>query len=135
MKRNEAEVERERVEYVYGLTGGELSDEPWSYCAYWYDGVPEYAESDFRDWTTRTYRTAVLPGYPWYPDKTVQDGGEVWTLVRDYRNSGEAECPGRQTPEMPLPCELCEAETGDHGYIYIGEGCEAVYRLEEPEEE
>lgn len=72
------DVEREQVEQVFGLTGGELSDEPWVYWTqqesstdgsplwdkddeshvggmvewhepYWYEGAPEYAERELRE--------------------------------------------------------------------------------------
>jgi hypothetical protein len=88
MTEQEARIEREQVEHVFGLTGGELSDRAWHYVAekvsqvdgkpftpanervpmdetsacrlfhYWYDGAPEYVASEYRN-ETREIRTVV----------------------------------------------------------------------------
>lgn len=133
----EARIEQERMEWVFGLTGGELSDRKWE-CAneegedatfkWWYDGVPEYAESDFPERHDLEHRTVLCYGGP--PEVLVDKDGR-WYLQRSYSSSGETECPVAQADEdVERPCCLCEAEEGEeHGHIYVGDGwCEAVYR-------
>jgi len=84
---SEEAKEREEIEQVFGLTGGELEDKPWHYVRwvqqrpdwgkdqkqehdyksdpgklrFWYEGVPDYAGGDFKDQYDPgvTYRTAV----------------------------------------------------------------------------
>ena len=104
-------IEREQVEIVFGLTGGELSDtpDPGFPFTYWYDGAPEYLErrlvetvewcachntdnsEDCSECNGRGYyelRTTVvccLYGYP-----TVPEGWEQVPMV--FGSSGEAGC-------------------------------------------
>lgn len=142
----EKEIERESVEWVFALTGGELEDKPWRFASvdkngelerhwawYWYEGQPEYLKQDY----SHTYRTAVLW---WEPPKKIRSHGREWRLVGLYRSSGETECPARGCDEgvevLEKQCDggnvcpLCEEDVGEtHGYIYLGDGwCEAVYR-------
>lgn len=113
--------DRESVEWVFGLLGGELMDEPWKpsdadgrewTVTYWFDGVPEYAESEY-DWTGNTYRTAIRDEmFGPMPDVLVDSLG-TYNRVGSFRSSGEAELP-------------------DQSYAYIGDGwSEIVYQLEE----
>lgn len=112
--------DREQVEEVFGLTGGELADEPWKptdndgrewTVTYWFDGPPEYAEADFADWSMTTYRTAVRDEmFGLMPDQLTDEEGN-WTRVASFRSSGETELP-------------------DGSFAYIGDGWgEIVYRL------
>jgi hypothetical protein len=146
---DEDDAERQQVEWVFGLTGGELDDEPWNGFRYNFEGVPDWARPDFKDRYDREYRTVVscfLYGGP--PERIVDASGE-WTLQATYGSSGETECPLRDiAPEeqeaiyahrekqFNLPhierCFLCDEERGDdHGYIYLGDGwADCVFRLE-----
>jgi hypothetical protein len=165
-------IEREQVEWVFHLTGGELADTPWRYwykpdyqdkwepttTQWWYEQAPEYAMRELDgydcDVTLRTmvaFGGGLLPA----PDTCIVDEQGMWELVATYTNSGETECPGQhedtdlvttehtggrthrvnqfdQTPQS-AECVLCEEPLGHpHGYIYIGDGYEAVYRLTVP---
>ena len=172
-KVTEAQAERERVEWVFGLTGGELGAEPWA-CMhvgrfgdhytfgnrYWYEGVPDHLNA--RNYFDHEYRTTVTwgGGYLPEPNREIWDGQGQWKLVASFMNSGEVECPNRtwdpidrcevehgsQNPvseeiaEMfdskRKVCYLCEEPVGkQHGYVYIGEGYEAVYELVEEDQE
>src|ERR1700687_2704798 len=66
----EASRERQQVEYVFGLTGGELEDKPLKFTApntfvterswlYHYEGAPEWAIEDFEDYYNNSYLTLV----------------------------------------------------------------------------
>lgn len=149
--------EREQIEWVFGLTGGELADKPIAYSytndhgeeregtfLYHYDGVPDYAgKSEFADLYSDDceYFTAVAFSLWGYPSEEIQIGGKVFARVQEYLNSGETECPGKQSTddgEDPCAdeiCPLCEREPGEeHGYIYIGDGwAEVVYRHDRTE--
>lgn len=142
--------ERAQIQEVFGLTGGELESEPWDlpctdaygklqsfHCAYWYEGVPEWAGSDFPDVdgdTTHEYRTVVRDVTFGPPPEYTLDG---WERVKVYSNSGEVECPYRQVnpgEEVQAagtdPCPLCEEPLDQpHMYVYIGDGwAEVIYR-------
>lgn len=164
----ESAVKTEQIEWVFGLTGGELSNELWGGYAYNYEGVPEWATEDF-DRDTRycvsgEYRTVIVVGGGFLPSpkESIVVDDEVWELVQTYTNSGETECPQKQADEshnrkvtrkqcwlvpcyrknrashyMNLSditakraeCPYCEARIGEeHGYIYVGESYEAVYK-------
>jgi hypothetical protein len=153
MSESEARIERQQVEWVFGLTGGELDSKPLVCAdddgaehtyAYHYDGVPEYAASDYDDVHSDnadyfTVVTDCLYGNP--PDVLITSDGKRYAQVNAYMSSGETECPGMGDgngkvsdgytgPNGGKVCVLCEADIGDdHGYIYIGDGwCEVVYR-------
>lgn len=177
-QRTEADIERERIEWVFGLTGGELESERWdvwtpylwtdgttdprpemsaSGFAYWYEGCPDYCErAERQSWEETQARTVVVSGggYLSPADPWMADPSGVWVRVAVYQSSGETECPGRHEDAGPQVrpeqcgedgrCVLCEAllltaenyraaqgshEDGNHGYIYVGEGYEAVYIL------
>lgn len=127
----EHELERARVEIVFGLDGGELEHEPWeNVSSYWYESVPEWASKDFdtRHSASSDYRTAVR--YCMYGIPTAPEG---WEFVKEYLHSGEAECwcmldrapQGNASDRADPSCPLCEGD----GYIYLGDGwCEVVYR-------
>lgn len=144
--------EREQVEAVFHLGGGELKVDAWGGYAYWYEGSPEYADDIDKD--SGMYRTGIVAGggYLSQPKETITDAdGQVWKLVNTYASSGETECNvcGNGTGdtftegfyeeygEEPRPtdrCGLCENEVKDMpGFIYVGEGYEAVYQLVEDE--
>lgn len=181
---DESAIEREQIEYVFGLTGGELASEPWTYQApyvyssdsstelllrehtarYWYDGCPDYCErSEREEWEDAAARTIVVAGggYLSAPAPWVVDDEGAWRLVATYQNSGETECPGQhedagnkvrrdhcklskgwprdgkthfaigEMTALHAECVLCEETIGEeHGYIYLGDGYEAVYSLE-----
>ncbi len=153
----EARFEREQVAWVFGLTGGELDDKPLKFRApgYWggtledrewgyhYDGPPEWAESDFDDLNENgvDYFTLVEIGcsYGSGAPERLFVGDQFYLRVAQYANSGETECPagscgddetvGEDSTEGMHMCPLCEAEAGEkHGYIYVGDGCESVYK-------
>lgn len=138
----DAALSKERVEQVFGLTGGELSDEPWKckpvYEAvsdaspwkfrFWYEGVPDYAASEFPDKWDIEHRTVVT--YSSDTPEIFEDEDGRWYKVASWSSSGEAECPGMHMddPKDELPCKLCEGED-EHGHVYLGDGwCEIVYR-------
>lgn len=132
MRRNVDDSEREQIEWVFMLTGGELNDEPWNGFAYNYDGVPDWAASDFKDAFDSEYRTVVgcfIYGGP--PRQTIDADG-VWELRATFVSSGETECPMAPEAVDNERCRLCDETTGQpHRYIYLGDGwAEAVYRRE-----
>ncbi len=155
--RDEAQKDREQVEWAFGLTGGEMAHKSFAGYLYNYDGVPEYAESDFPDWATHEYQTVIVTGggYLPIPAPTLEHEGQVYELVNHYMSSGETDCPvcGAGTDDEypwadqfedhygrpPRPddeCGLCETRYTDMpGLIYVGDGYEAVYRLVRYDEE
>lgn len=127
---------------------------PYSF-AYWFTGVPEYAASDFGlrySANNPDYFTAIdlAPVYGSPPHRLTDTDGSVWELVQTYANSGETACPfgemglgdmvtrdhAQLTPKLPglvkgrkAVCPFCEARIGEpHGYIYIGDCAERVYK-------
>jgi hypothetical protein len=114
-----------------------LRAEPWNGFAYNYDGVPEYAASDFEDTFDHEYRTVIgcfLYGGP--PEQLVDADG-AWELRATFLSSGEAECPLRAEIVAEERCRLCDETRGEpHGYIYLGDGwAEAVYRRQTRDED
>jgi hypothetical protein len=136
-KLSESDVDRISIEAVFCLGGGELEDKPWvvgnHHYAFWYEGVPEYAESDFKD--SGQYRTVILTnlGYGCNPDPEISDQDGVWEFKQEFVSSGEAGCPFEEDGEpTDVECEICEAPAGgEHGFVYLGESVELVYRLRE----
>jgi hypothetical protein len=147
-----ADVARQQIEWVFGLTGGELSAGPWAGYAYWYEGLPSYAAQDYPDRFKEgvEYRTVIHSGLFSAPPTTL-DG---FAFVQSFSSSGECECPGQSEDgdseddgdsvvcvthcaDGETTCALCGESLGEsHGYIYLGDGeCEAVYRREVPVEE
>jgi hypothetical protein len=148
----EAWIERQQVEQIYGLTGGELDDKPLLYLdenegshsvAYHYDGVPEWAGDDFADRYECgvDYFTVIDVDNPygWFQQEMRLSDGRRYFLVKTYTSGGEASCPlgacgndekvGEDSTEGMTACPLCEADEGeDHGVIYLGTGSEAVYK-------
>lgn len=142
-------TERAQVEYVFGLTGGELDDSPcvlkdadgkaW-HTAYHYDGAPEYATEYTKDYDSE-YFTLVrecLWGAP--PEILFDENGSKFERVEIFGHSGETECPGQHEDEGDKVadahclqgdrCVMCGEPKGEsHGYIYLGDGwAEIVYR-------
>jgi hypothetical protein len=151
----EARYERACVEYVFGLTGGELEEEPLKFkdededdrsWRYHYEGYPEWAYEDFGsrryEHDPSQYLTLIETGVSYSsgaPEELHFPDGEVWFKVRDYTHSGETECPmgscgddetvGKDSTEGMARCPLCEADAGEkHGHIYVGGSVETVYR-------
>lgn len=138
--------EREQIEWVFGLTGGELNDKPLRYAnlvccmkhpeyerhwaPYFYDGVPEYARRiEYK--LGGSFMTVVHCAlYGSEMPRVIYAGGKRWRKIATYTSSGETECPGKDFDSPSRPCPLCEAREGEeHGMIYIGEGwAEVVYR-------
>lgn len=117
LQARETALERERVEWVFGLTGGELNDSPWHEHAHWYDGVPDYlGQGDYPD----LYASGV--DYVTVVSDTTIESPPGWVVADDYTSSGEAECPCRHDDDMgnypSADCALCEGG----GYIYLGDG-------------
>jgi len=131
------DIEREQIEWVFGLTGGELNDHAWAGFAYNYDGIPEYAGDDYGDRYDATYRTVIGHFLFSLPPQTLISDEGLWRLRGAYRSSGETECPLHPEPVDGEHCPLCDSDRGDpHGYIYIGEGWrEVIYRLEHGRDE
>jgi hypothetical protein len=98
IKLTDAEIERTQVEQVFGLTGGELSDESWGGYAWNYDSVPEWACDDFprdvRYGAGGNYRTVIVTGGGFLPTPkaVIEVDGQAWDLVKTYGNSGETAC-------------------------------------------
>lgn len=117
-------IERQQIEVVFGLGGGELADPPdpqfpdeWDgVFAYWYEGPPEYCARDYADHWDREYRTAIV--YELFGRAATPDG---WERVAYFVSSGENDC----WCEGDADCPVCEGD----GLVYIGDGhCEVVYR-------
>lgn len=119
----EKAFEREQVQAVFSLYGGELEEEPWVYwtqhessanhaplwdkadpmheksmmewaARYWYEGAPEYVESEYREFSS--VRTFVQPGgMLTSPHQELYDGQGIWKLKELYSASGEAPCPAQ----------------------------------------
>jgi hypothetical protein len=125
-KLSAAEIEKEQVEQVFMLGGGELNHEPWTVKVpepgltshptyrpargarmqsetfpYWYEGPPEYAE-EFRGYRHEgTYRTVVADCLYGLPPVAVADRDGVWKRVAEFRSSGERECPWEGVDDIP----------------------------------
>jgi hypothetical protein len=132
MTEQELRIERQQVEEVFTLTGGELSDTAWrvvrEYVSeldgkpltppgervdiddldmrdfrYWYEGAPEYVAPDSRD-----IRTVVCCALYGMPPAIMWDAatGNRWARIATYSNSGETECPGQhETPNRVITDE------------------------------
>jgi hypothetical protein len=128
------DVEREHasVEAVFGLTGGELEDGPCPISGegrtyrYWYEGVPEYATSDYRDDRRRLITVAVCE---LYGEAEAPDG---WERLATFDTSGETSCPwcgeGTGNEDGRENCPLCEGD----GLIYLGDGWREVVFAQQP---
>ena len=141
------DYEKEQVEWVFGLTGGELEDgslvdsKGETIARFWYKFAPDYAERELNSKHDHPdFITAVVcEMYGTMPDE-FRMGDDVYRKVETYRSSGETECPLRDT-EDPLDfpkdengrCVYCdesedEVKAEGHGYIYLGDGwAEVVY--------
>jgi len=124
-------IDRESItiEAVFGLSGGELEGEPLEIegqtYRWWYEGVPDYVTSEFRN-DRRPLKTVIVCEF--YSQTSPPDG---WSVAATYRNSGECPCPwcGDDTgyEEGRDDCTLCEGD----GYLYLGDGwCEVVLAKE-----
>lgn len=141
--------ERSTVEWVMGLTGGELEDKPlrflgerrWSdgegtgeWCrwwrAYWYTGAPDYAQEIERRWRGDVMTIISDDMFGDLPT-TIYAKGKRWRKVARFASSGECECPmgwREFDPATDEPiCSICEGNRS-HGHLYIGDGWgESVY--------
>jgi len=148
----DAAIERERVEQVFGLTGGELEDEPWvvietstpsdpnnhtvsgqAQYIFWFEGIPDYlAKRDYPDFYDVSYRTIVQDCSWGLPPEVIEDEDGKWYRVAHFTSSGETACSweGCEDADEHLPCPLCEGTEEDgHGQIYLGEGwAEVIYK-------
>lgn len=133
--------QRDRIEWVFGILGGELETVPWDGYPYWYDGAPDYAD-ELKNGEYRTIIRNCLFDPP--PDEI-----EGWKLIQTFSSSGETECPGKwfsngvvhesdcvEAPSSVGPykvCPYCEQALGmEHSMIYLGDGwLEAVYQKTE----
>lgn len=149
MTDEELRIERECVEQVFCLTGGELNDKPVTYTddsgegtlRYTYDGGPDYAQSDFEDLHSNyvRYFTAVRQYSPHHTSEImgseIKIDGKTYKCVSVFNSSGETQCPcadmgGEPDPFAGKECPYCGKQDGEkHGHIYLGDGwCEVVYR-------
>lgn len=152
----ERDFERQQIEEVFGLTGGELNNKPLNFRAagvitgnmldfswrYHYDGFPEWAEQDFSHPYDSEFFTLVEIGVSYQssaPESITFEDGKTWVRVRQYTHSGECDCPlgpngnnetvGEDSTEGLQECPLCEEKKGKkHTYIYTGTGVESVYK-------
>lgn len=146
--------DRAQVEEVFGLTGGELNDEPWIVndratqtawtFHYHYDFAPSYAERDFEQYDeVRTVVRCNMFGEPPAVLIDQHDASRRWVKVATFTNSGETECFGanndapnivtaEQTATAGSECYYCAEPIGKpHTVVYIGDGwAEIVYRLQ-----
>ncbi|MDM7992981.1 MAG: hypothetical protein QUS11_06665 [Candidatus Fermentibacter sp.] len=134
------DIDREHMEIVFGLTGGELHDGPRGGFAYTYDGPPDYAHDQFSDLYSADYMTVLHYGLFTESPSCFEHAGTLYRRVVGaiYRNSGEAECLCNDCEaldmaayEMGDRCPVCENDVREPGrrYVYIGEGwSEVVYR-------
>jgi hypothetical protein len=139
-------LERQQVEWVFGLTGGELADKPivlkdmeareWT-CHYHYDFYPDYAESElerqFFLFDKMTIVRDCLYGMP--PTVLVDEYGRYWTQIACFASSGETSCPDTDSITGDL-CPMCEGihAEGETSYIYLGDGWRELVYVS-PEEE
>ena len=85
--------ERNEIENVFSLGGGELSDVVWAGHRYWYEGAPDYlGTADLPDLYAcgveyRTVVTCLL-----YAGRTGYVAPKGWEVVSTFVSSGEADC-------------------------------------------
>jgi len=133
MTYSEEAKEREEIEQVFSLTGGELEDKPWHYVRwvqqrpdwgkdqkqehdyksdpgklrFWYEGVPDYAGGDFKDqYHPRVeYRTAVYDRSCGHigPDDLIED--DDGSIWR---------CVAWFASSGEVQCPLWDNDEGDH---------------------
>ncbi len=104
-------IERQRVEWVHGLTGGEMVDRPFrlldlgrgkrTWARYWYEGAPEWSNEHAYDsgrkgwrgsWRTLVWDSGSYGDY--LPPQSFRDAsGRRWRKVASYRSAAECECP------------------------------------------
>lgn len=144
------EREKQQIEVVFGLTGGELNDAPLRYAygkrsadvappqfrrgwaRYFYDGVPDYDSRQRKH--GGDYITIVACEVFGQMPRKIQARGRTWIKVARYGHSGEAECSefGSSVRESQTDdhgrCILCDEEDV-HGHVYLGDGyAEIVYK-------
>jgi hypothetical protein len=152
------EIERFSVSEVLRIQESDLEG-PWrdsegrARFPYMYDGAPEWLQRDLEgEFPGAQFATGITSGggFQDAPPEEISEKNGRWVLVRSYAHGAETECPltsaemdfyeDRTDPTVRPSdcigpnsdrCPYCENTVGEpHGYIYIGEGYEAVYRLE-----
>jgi len=141
-KQREHWIERQQIEIVFSLGGGELDCAEWTYEddegvkrtePYYYEGVPSYTVGDEftrEDEQSGRFRTIIHAGNPYSGLGAPPPG---WRHVAFYSSSGEGDCPCYdmvQNGEDPATiysddgrCPLCENENdGEHHSVYLGDG-------------
>jgi hypothetical protein len=133
------------IKFVAPDRWGDETEHSWRYS---YDGLPDYAASDYPDRFDGnvTYLTLVEVGitYESYaPEWLRTKDGKIYVKLTTFANSGERECAGGYDHETGTEghkvgtadtegmekCPMCEEKAGeDHGYIYIGDSAEHVYK-------
>lgn len=117
--------EREQIEVVFGLLGGELEKKPWDggrwdgdRFPWWYEGIPEYAKDE--PWHVKDlyeYATVICEEID-----GERDTPEGWERVARYSSSGEADHPD-------LFSGINVSKDDPERTIYLGVGWgETVYR-------
>lgn len=134
-----------RVTFIQPTKWEGEQEHSWRYS---YDGVPEWCESDFedRDDGNVTYLTLIEVdvSYESYaPEWLLLPDGKLYVKIKTLGPSAERECPagydhsdgseghlvGTADTAGMHKCPLCEEPKGEeHGYIYIGESFEHVYK-------
>jgi hypothetical protein len=127
------EKERATIEWVLGLTGGELEDKPlrflgerswhdgegtgeWTrrWARYWYPFAPSYVEEIERRWRGDVMTIVSNDLYGDLPSR-IYAKGKRWRKVARYANSGEVECPNGQGEAIGAEgCTFCD-EKITHG--------------------
>lgn len=138
----ETEVDAADVQLMGLFASEELDGRKWELegrsFAYWYDGVPGFAEEDFEQARGHERRTVLMETmFSEAPPTVTAENGVTWTLLRTYSAGAERECPGRgEVHEGDKECPICQAAPGEqHGHAYVGEcWVEAVYQCDEEDE-
>ncbi len=104
-------IERQRVEWIHGLTGGETADRPFRmldlgrgkrlWARYWYEGAPDWSNEHAYDsgrkgwrgsWRTLVWDSGSYGSH--LPPQSFRDSsGRRWRKVASYRSAAECECP------------------------------------------
>lgn len=104
------QVNKLRIEYVFGLTGGELHEphpdfpDQWDKLfEYWYEGMPDWAGTPDPQAVCNDPEAEFRTGIGFYdpPEKELElwflepesPRYEYWDLYETYRTSGETACP------------------------------------------
>lgn len=152
------QIEAEQIAQVLRVDSGDLEawkrPDGTNAFGYSYDFAPEWLDKEVQDQHGfySEFRTGITFGGGFYsgdvPETIPADDG-TWKLIGTYTHNAETECPfASWDPELNTDradktiktadcvgpdetrCPYCEGAIGeDHGFIYIGEGVEAIYVL------